>query len=121
MSDIALDSSGDLDFTGAELSLLVDAEAIAQEIRIGLKMFKGEWFMDTRVGMPYMTDIFVKAPKLNVLQSIFVRAIESVPGVRSVDRCTVTLDTPTRTLLVSFTATSDTGAALEFEEAFVLP
>lgn len=121
MSDIKLGTDGDLDLSGSELTLVEDAEAIAQEIRIGLKLFQGEWFLDQRVGMPYIQQILVKNPNLDVLQNLFVQAIESVPGVATVDDCALTLDNETRTLLVTFTATTDDGESVGLAEAFIFP
>ena len=122
-SDISVDpSTGDLDLNGAQLNKVEGGEAVAQEIRIGLRLFQGEWFLDQRVGMPYFQSIFVKNPNINLLRDLFRRAIKSVPGVTTVDRMVMGLDAATRTLDVSFTCQTAVGdIPLEFKEAFVLP
>lgn len=83
MSDVALDDNHDLDITDAELRLVTDVdspEAIAQEQRIALQFHRGEWFLNTLVGIPYLTQVFVKNPSLAALNVLFTRAILSVPG-----------------------------------------
>lgn len=53
MKDFALDRR-DLEIANGDFALCHDeAHAIAQAISIRLKTFSGEWFLDTRVGLPY--------------------------------------------------------------------
>jgi len=76
-------------------------EAIRLRIVARLKFFKGEWFLDTRQGMPYFTSIFVKNPELALVESIFRRAILSTPGVKTIVRMAIKLDTGSRTLTIN--------------------
>lgn len=67
--------------------------AVLQRIRFRLRMFKGEWFLDKRQGMPYYQAILgVKNPDLGFISSLFRRAIESTPGVQTVVRMGVSLE-----------------------------
>jgi hypothetical protein len=124
MADFKMDSDGDLDISNGELHIVEGREAVAQEVRIGLRFFLGEWFLETRIGIPYFTDIFKKSPNLGVIQDIFRRAIESVPGVKRVVDITLDFNATTRTLSLSFSAeTTEDGEddePLLFQEALVL-
>lgn len=124
MADFALDATGDLDVSGGTLHAVYGREAVAQEVRIGVRFFLGEWFLDTRIGIPYFTDIFRKNPNLGLIRDIFRRAIESVPGVLAVTDITLDFDAPTRKLSLNFACTTtedgEDDQPLLFQEALVI-
>lgn len=107
--DIALDADGDLDITAGDLVLVSDADAILQAVRIRLQFFQGEWFLDESAGLPYFQDILVKNPDMNVLQFLFRKAILETPGITAVNALTLSVDSATRSLSVSYRASSDVG------------
>ena len=118
MSNIALDytgQTGDLDLTGHRLNLITDEAAIEQNLRIRLRFFLGEFFLDVRQGIPYFREILIKNPNILLVQSIFRQAILSTTGVSAVNSLTTDLDASTRTLSLTFSATLDTGAELVFD------
>ena len=122
MSDIALNYSGqtgDLDLTGHRLRLIEGEAAIEQQVRLRCRYFEGSWFLDERQGIPYFRSILIKAPDLQVVESLFRTAIRGTPGISTVNSMELTLDTPTRTLTVRFTATMDTGQVLVFSPFIV--
>lgn len=117
--DLKLDNNGDLDLTNGEMSLVTDGERMAQQIRIRLRMFKGEWMLDQRQGMPYLQELF-RRPYVEALAlARFRTAIQGVPGVQHVENLQLELSA-TRQLSVSFEAVGDTEAPIVFER-FVLP
>lgn len=121
MSDIKLDAPfNDLAVENGEIVLVTSDEAIEQHLRIRLRQFLGEWFLDTREGVPYFRDVFVKNPNPAVLKSIFRQTIENTPGVSSVDEVKIDLNRATRSAALTFRATLDTGATLDFSEPFVI-
>lgn len=116
MSDIALDTAThDILITNHEITLVTGAAAIQQQLRIRMQFFLGEWFLDTREGIPYYRDILIKNPSLSIIRDIFRKAIITTPGIVSVDQLDVSVDSKTRTATVSFRATLDTGEVLIFE------
>lgn len=117
MSDIKLNYSGqtgDLDLTSHQISLASGIDAIEQQLRIRLRMFTEEWFLDARVGIPYYRNILVKNPNLDLVRSIFRQAILTTPRVSSVSTIDATVNPSTRTLTLSFGAVLDTGEELVF-------
>ncbi len=113
--DIKL-TGGDLDITSGELTMLDGTDAIAQHLSIRLKMFKGEWFLNTDEGMPYYENILVKNPKIAVVVSLFKKAIQSTPGVAELLSIEPDYDPDTRTLSLDFAARTTEGETLTFSE-----
>lgn len=117
MSNIALNYSGqtgDLDLTGHRLNLATGEAAIEQNLRIRLRFFLEEWFLDLRLGIPYFREILIKNPNLQLVRSIFREAVLGTAGINAVNDLTVAVNSSTRTLAVDFIATMDTGAELVF-------
>jgi hypothetical protein len=116
--DLKLDNFGDLDLTSGGLELVEGTDAITQHIKIRLRFVLGEWFLDTRIGLPYYQTILVKNPRLVIVQALFARTIRETPGVESLERIRLAIDGATRILTVTFTAilqTSDVPIDLTME------
>lgn len=122
--DLALDAAtGDLavDPATKDLQVADGNDAVLQELRILLRQLKGEWFLDERVGVPYLQQIFGKGRSPQVLRSIFRKALLTASRVRSVAELTLSLDSATRTLTVAARCVLDDGAALtlDFSEVII--
>lgn len=93
--DLKINRAGDL--------LLVDGAArVAQQVKVTLLTFLGEWFLDTDFGVPYIESILVKNPKMAAINAILRARIIDVPGVNRILTLTPTFDRPARALRVSF-------------------
>jgi hypothetical protein len=115
MSDLALTWNGqavDLDLSGHRGNIISGDDAVDQNLRIRLKFFLSEWFLDQRLGIPFFREVLVKNPNLQVVRAIFRTAILDTPGVASVDSLELSLDNVTRTLTINFQATLDSGGVL---------
>lgn len=112
--------AGDLKLTNGQLSLVDGTEAIAQHLRNRLRFFLGEWFLDQRQGLPFFREIFVKNPDRQVIRTIFRRTIRETPGIATMARFELTIDT-TRSARLTFVALLDEPGAdpLEFSD-FIL-
>lgn len=120
MRDIALDTaSGDLAISGGDLALTSGPDAVAQRLRLRLSTFLGEWFLDRRVGLPFLRDVLVKNPNRAVVEDLFRRAIASCPGVASLETFALTIRSD-RTATVSFTGRTTAGEPIDLREFGVL-
>ena len=80
MKDIAL-KDGHLVLENGDLKLVDGIERVAQQVVVGLKILKGDWFLDYRAGIDYINGL--KAyPK--ILKSEIKKAIKEVVDVQKV-------------------------------------
>ena len=121
MANLALDTDGDLLVTNNSLTIVDGDDAIRQNLSVRLRFFKGEWLMDTRLGLPYYDYVLVKNPNLVLIRGIFRKAILDTPGLDSLERFAFIYDNTTRTLSIDFAArkTSD-GELLDFSKEYII-
>lgn len=72
--DLALDSAGNIAVAAAPY-------ALAQDAASAIQTYAGECYWDTRVGIPYLKQVFGKKPSLATLKALFVDAALTVPGI----------------------------------------
>lgn len=90
--DLALDpETGDLVLDGDLALLGDDVDGVRQWLAIGLDTQRGEYGLDLDAGLPYLEQILVKAPKLQIIRQIFRAAILACPYVEDVLNLTLTL------------------------------
>lgn len=106
--DLLLDDNGVV-LRNGDWAFAIDREGIQQRIGQTLRTIAGEWFLDLDYGLPYFEQILVKNPNLPSVQDTFRRALLSVKGVSSVERLTLSLDTTSRALAVSWVVLTDLG------------
>jgi hypothetical protein len=109
--DLALDDTGDV-------ATVTGADAIAQHIRVRLGFVRGEWFLNTREGVPYFEEIWVKGADLARVKRVLLDAIVKTPGVVACPVFALT-DLGGRRWSLSFEAVADTGARLVFSDFVV--
>ena len=102
-------SDGEIVIEAGELQFVTGTDAIAQHVATRMRLFKGEWFLDRNIGVPYFDEVMVKTQDAALIAPIFRRVIEETPGIESVDRLDVELDSTTRTLSIEGEATSADG------------
>lgn len=81
-----------------------NSEYYAQKLKIILSMFKGEWYLNNQLGLPYFEEIFVKNPNLNRIQDLFKKEIINVDGIDTIETFNLEYDNIERELTVIFTA-----------------
>jgi hypothetical protein len=101
---------------GDSLNIVVDQDAVVQQLRAVFRTWRGEWFLDGSVGIPYRDEILVKSPDPVVVDSTFKLAILSVPGVIELLEYSLQLDNQLRRLNLSFKARTVDGI-IDFSEA----
>lgn len=116
MSDLRINpQTGDLDISVFDFSLVSGIEEIAQRIRIRLKFFLGEWFLNINYGIPYFQEVFVKNTDLSELNAIFKNAILTTPGVAGLSIFSFDFQGAQRKLKIIFVAETVYGN-LSFNE-----
>ena len=116
--NIQLDDDGDWLVTNNQLQTVTGADEIAQKIKNRLRAFRGEWFLDVRVGMPWFEKILKKNPNPAEVETIITEEIVNTDGVLNVRDIELSLDNLTRKLRVDFSAEVIDGV-INFSE--VLP
>lgn len=108
--DLALDATtGDFLMSNGDLYLTTEYNAIAQDVRLRLRFFKGEWFLDLDAGVPFFEAILVKSPNLAIIRDIISEKILEAPGVKSITSLTLDFNRATRELNVAATVNTDLG------------
>jgi hypothetical protein len=119
--DLLLDAeSEDLDLSDDQVTLVDGADAIRQHLQVRFRLFKGECFLNTNVGMPYFQRILVKNPNLLAIRGIFRRAIIATPGIEQILTFAFEFDAATRVATLTFSAKTDEDEILVFDEEFVI-
>ena len=85
------------------------ADKVAQQIKINLLSFLGEWFLDNTYGVPYLEDILVKNPRMSAVETIFRSHINSVPNVIRITSFSMDWNRRERTLRIDFACDTDLG------------
>ena len=110
MSTFAQTTDNDLALDKGQLVLVTDvASEVAIVLRNRFKFVKGEYFLDTRIGVPYFDVILVKNPSVLLVRRVFRDVIMSVQGVKQIIDLKVSLNAKTRKLSFSFRVQADNG------------
>ena len=70
-------STWDLITVEGQLVTVSGSDYIAQKTKQILLLVKGEWFLDTTIGIPYFQSILIKNPDIPLIESILVNAIRN--------------------------------------------
>lgn len=110
MLDLALNAkTHDLIFDGTDLMAIDNAERVAQQIKVQLLTWRGEWFLDTTHGVPYLDYVLVKNPSIELIRSIFREQIMTVADVDDVTDIEIEYDAKLRIMQVSYEASTSYG------------
>lgn len=108
--DIRLDTAHDIFIAdNGDLEMVDGAQRVAQQIKVTLLAFLGEWFLDIDFGVPYFESILVKNPRWASINAILRARILAVPGVQRVRRLDLYFNHAARHLLVTFEAETPDG------------
>ena len=110
--DIQLDPTSHevvIDPTTGDIQLVDGAGRVAQQIKVTLLLFLGEWFLDTSFGVPYFEDILVKNPRWGTVSAVLRARISNVPNVSRIRRLTLDFSRVTRSLAITFEAETPFG------------
>lgn len=113
---------GDLELENGDFVWIEGSELVRQTILARFRFFLGEWFLDTREGVPYFRDILVKSPDRDIIRSVFSQVLVDTPGVLSVLSFDLFYDEQERTIRFAFEvqSTDDTIVVSPDDDAFVV-
>lgn len=109
MSDILETAEGDIDLTANDASFCIGSQEVLQRVRQRLRCFKGEWYLNTSIGIDYFNDIFVANPNMTIITAIFKREILATPGIIKLTAFSMSIDRVLRKLSITFSGTSVSG------------
>ena len=108
--DLALNrGTHDLQLVNGDLLVINNKERIAQQLRVTLWEWLGEWFLDARDGVPYREYILVKSPNMKHIRQVLSDNIMKVDGVNRIDELNLNYNPKNRTLIVTFAVDTDDG------------
>lgn len=107
--------TGDLVFEKNDLAIVGGSDALLQRLRQRLRFFTNEWFLDQTAGLPYYTDILIKSPNIDSVDSLIKTEIKETESITEIIEYDSILDT-SRGFTVTFKANSDFGV-VEFSES----
>lgn len=105
--DLSLESNGHLRMTknvGEDLSTRIECR---------LRTFKGEWYLDRDLGVPYYGEILKKNPNIDKVRSLLLTELVKVKGIAEVLRFTVSFDHASRVFQVFFSVKASDGTIVE--------
>ena len=110
MVDIALHANDhDILIKDGDFLLIDNAERVAQQIKVKLLTFLGEWFLDTTWGVPYIEYILVKQPNQELIKQILSEQISSVDDVKSLNALELDYQVKVRTLIIKYEVSTEYG------------
>ena len=108
--DLALNrGTHDLQLVNGDLLVINNKERIAQQLRVTLWEWLGEWFLDARDGVPYREYILVKNPNMKHIRQVLSDNIMKVDGVNRIDELNLNYNPKNRTLIATFAVDTDNG------------
>jgi hypothetical protein len=112
--DLALDPvTGDLALSTGPARLTSGVESKAQRLRLRLLLQRGEYRLDLRQGVPYLSAIFGKGTR-TAAETILRRAASTSPGIASIDQWSFTVGADRHALLTLRASTVD-GEPVELD------
>tara|TARA_B100000029_G_scaffold324168_1_gene316592 strand:- start:122 stop:469 length:348 start_codon:yes stop_codon:yes gene_type:complete len=107
----------DFAFIDNKVKMLSNIDEMVQKISNCLNSFKGDWFLDLSLGVPYFQEIYIKGISKEELIAIFMNYLSQIDGVIAINTIDVEHDPSTRTSTLSFTAKTKDGV-LNFTSDF---
>lgn len=110
MVDIALHANDhDILIKDGDFLLIDNAERVAQQIKVKLLTFLGEWFLDNTWGVPYLEYILVKQANQDLIKQILSEQILSVDDVKSLNALELDYQVKVRTLIINYEVSTEYG------------
>lgn len=97
------DVNGDYSFGRGDAAFLIDSPAcVAQAINTRLQLWYGQWFLDTREGMPWIQPMATR-PQGTAMELALRQRLLATPGVQSLLAFDATFNPSSRRLSIAAT------------------
>jgi len=106
--DVKTTDSGDFEIVNNNIVLVTSSDEVRQKVLQNLRTFRGEWFLDTTIGVPWFQSILKKRPVPSVVESLIKLEILNTIGVIELLKFDATLNS-SRQLEIDFTLRSQQG------------
>lgn len=115
MADFLLNTAtGDLDFTGDQLSTTTTfADALRQRLLIRLRLFRREYQFDLTAGIDYYGQVLRKDATKEFLDNFFTLKIEETEGVEYLQGFSSEMKSSARSYSMTFTVLATDGSSVE--------
>ena len=125
MSDLAIvlrtdaenPTVGDLKMVNGQFVLVEEVDAIAQQIWVQFHWFRGEWFLDLRLGVPYFEEVLKKGASERLVSLLFRQLLLRTPGVTALVAFNFSVDRATRIATLTFEALTAFGTIVSSDYA----
>lgn len=107
-----LDANGDYTLGGIGAFYLNQPETVAQAVLTRLKLWRGEWFLNTEDGTPWMTEILGKRRAGTNPDAAIKQRILETQGVTEIADYSSSFDGNSRTLSVTCTLNTQYGSTV---------
>lgn len=111
------DLTGDLSFDASgQLEQVTGADAIKQHVQTRLRWFFGEWFLDERIGVPYLQRILGKPANFSLAAAIIRETVLGTPGVERITSFSIGYEDATKRLARADFRVISTEGPINFRE-----
>jgi hypothetical protein len=107
LHDLSLDSTGNIRMSANA------AEDLSSRIECRLRTFKGEWYLNRDLGVPYYSEVLKKNPDIEKVRALLLSELVKVQGIAEVLRFTVGFDHATRVFQVFFSVKASDGSIVD--------
>lgn len=112
MTLIRIIPAGDIEIEDGAPKIIEGAQAVRQKLSVKFKFWLGEWFANTKEGIPYRRDVFIANPNLDVIAQVFIRVLRSEREVAQIHRFDLDFDRTERLLTFNFTVSLVSGETI---------
>ena len=115
--DLELDDAGQIVWLEGDISDIERyAELVAQRLKCRWSMLRGEWYLDQRIGTPWLQSLLRKGVDVATIKRVFRAVAASTPGVRSVTRLEVSMDRVNRSAEVTYELVTESGKTVTSDQ-----
>ena len=107
--DIKINTDGTFNIINGNIELVTGQDAIAQDIRSAIQTIRGEYFLDSSVGIDYFNEILIKNYNPIIIENAFKNAILERPGVVQITSFVFDVNKTNRSATLNFSAQTIEG------------